>query len=524
MQQPPVGIDLGTTYSAIAIVNSAGVPEIIPNAEGERTTASAVYFQDARTSLIGQIAVEQSESQPERVARWMKRHMGDADWRFSCVGQSLSAVDLSALVLRRVVQDAALIVGPVRDVVITVPAYFDEFRRKATMDAGRLAGLNVLRIINEPTAAALAYASSGRVTGRCLVFDFGGGTFDVSIVKIASASDVTVIATGGDHRLGGHDLDRALADELGRRFEADKRIPLVPPGDRGQDARLMNRAEDVKRALSRLQEKRGEMLARGAQTVSTNITRRDFESIIAPLLSRTEMLVDATLDDAGLRTTDIDHVILVGGSTRIPAVAEMLERKFGKPATTGVSPDEAVALGAAVQCALLMARGGLEGRMAPEVRSKFADSKCTDVTGHSYGTLYLDVEQNPPRQRNSILIPRNSSIPCSRTNTFYTVHEDQEKIELTITQGDDDDPEFVNVVIRDEMRIPKGHGDAGREIRVEYSYDANGRMLAVFRHPASGQERRFDLDTAVKRHESGSTGSVPAPQADRDWFDDLEVA
>ncbi len=523
MQQPPVGIDLGTTYSAIAIVNSVGVPEIIPNADGERTTASAVYFQDARTSMVGQLAVEQSESQPERVARWMKRHMGDADWRFSCVGQSLSAVDLSALVLRRVVQDAAAIVGPVRDVVITVPAYFDEFRRKATMDAGRLAGLNVLRIINEPTAAALAYASSGRVTGRCLVFDFGGGTFDVSIVQIASASDVTVIATGGDHRLGGHDLDRALADELARRFELEKHMPLVPPGDRGQDARLMNRAEDIKRALSKLQEKRGEMLARGAQSVSTNVTRAEFEALVAPLLSRTEMLVDATLEDAGLRPSDIDHVILVGGSTRIPAVSQMLERKFGRPATTGVSPDEAVALGAAVQCALLMARGEDDAAMTPSVRAKFAEAKCADVTGHSYGTLYLDVEQNPPRQRNSILIPRNSQIPCTRTNTFYTVHEGQEQVELTITQGDDDDPEFVNVVLRDEMSIPTGYGDAGREIRVEYSYDANGRMLAVFRHPASGRERRFDLDTAVARQGAGAAGAAPAPQADRDWFDDLEV-
>lgn len=522
MQQPPIGIDLGTTYSALAIINSAGSPEVVPNSDGERTTASAVFFPDQQNTIVGQIAVEQSESQPDRVARWMKRHMGDPQWRFDCGGHSLSAVDLSALVLRRVVQDASTVVGPIRDVVITVPAYFDEFRRKATMDAGTRAGLNVLRIINEPTAAALAYASTNKVRGKCLVYDFGGGTFDVSIVDIKSASDVQVVATGGDHRLGGHDLDRALATELAKRFERAKAIPLIGDRDSGQESRLMNRAEEIKRVLSRLHEKRGELLARGAHSWSTDVSRVDFEQLILPMVARTEMLVDATLEDAQLRPSQIDHVILVGGSTRIPSVVRMLETKFGKPHTPGVSPDEAVALGAAIQCALIMSQSrGSASSLAPVIREKFQDARCTDVTGYGYGTIYLDVNATPPVQRNSIIIPKNSNIPCEHESTFYTMTEDQASIEMTITQGDELDPDFVNVVIRDTMELPTGHGDAGREIRVVYSYDANGRMHAAFKHPASGRERKFDLETTLAKT---NQPNAVASTADRDWFEDLNVS
>ena len=524
MSQPPIGIDLGTTYSALAVINQSGAPEIVPNAEGERTTASAVFFPDDSSTLVGQIAIDQGESQPDKVVRWVKRHMGEPDWRFNCLGRSLSAVELSALVLRKVAQDASTVVGPVRDVVITVPAYFDEVRRKATMDAGALAGLNVLRIINEPTAAALAYAASGRVTGRCLVYDFGGGTFDVSIVDIKSATDVVVLATGGDHRLGGHDLDRELMKELAYRFQRAKSIPLVPEGDKGQEARIVNRCEEIKRSLSRLNERRGELLAWGAQTMSTDVTRVDFDACIAPYIARTEMLVDGTLEDAGLKPHQIDHVILVGGSTRIPAVTKMLERKFGKPHTPGVNPDEAVALGAAIQCALIMTSSNPTAvPITRDARDKFVRTKVSDVTAHGYGTLFMDVEQTPHRSRNRILIPRNSSIPFTQRETFYTMSQGQTSIEITITQGDESDPDFVNSVVRDNMSIPVGYGDAGREILVEYSYDVNGRLMAVFRHPASGTERRFDLETQ-NRKEQGSQGGATSPGADRDWFNELDIS
>jgi len=515
----PIGIDLGTTYSALAIVNKLGTAEIVPNAEGERTTASAVMFPDDMTSIVGQLAIDQASVQPDRVVRWIKRHMIDPSWRFTMGNRSLSAIDLSALILRKVVQDAQSTVGTIRDVVITVPAYFTEPERAATEEAGKRAGLNVLRIVNEPTAAALSYASSGKARGRCLIFDFGGGTFDVSIVDISSPTQVTVLATGGERVLGGHDLDRALATELDRRFMAAKGIPLMPPGDLAQEHLILNLCEGAKRQLSRLETK-NVLLARGGQTLSVDITRKDFELAIEPFIMRTSMQTDLVLQEAALQPAHIDHIILVGGSTRIPAVVAMLQSKFGKQPTSGVSPDEAVALGAAIQCGQIMASSGTRG-LAPGIVTGLGGAKFQDITAHGYGTIYTDVNQSPPRERNEVLIPKQSQIPCTRRSTFFTSMVDQPTIQLQVTQGDETEIDFVQVLVREEVRIPTGFGVGGQKIEIEYTYNANGRLGARVVHSASGTQQSFEYDLA--KAEGTAAGSTSGAAAQRDWFDDLDI-
>jgi len=519
MSITPIGIDLGTTYSALAIVSKIGTPEIVPNAEGERTTASAVLFPDDTSSIVGQLAIDQAPSQPDRMVRWIKRKMIDPSWRFRMGSRSLSAIDLSALILRKVVQDAQLTVGPFRDVVITVPAYFTEPERAATEEAGKRAGLNVLRIVNEPTAAALAYATTGKARGRCLIFDFGGGTFDASIVDISSPTQVTVLATGGERILGGHDLDRALADELDRRFLSAKGIPLIPEGDLAQEHSILNLCESTKRQLSRLESK-NILLARGGQTLSVDVSRKDFERAIEPFVSRTSIHTDLVLHEAALKPSDIDHIILVGGSTRIPAVIAMLEAKFGKKPTGGVSPDEAVALGAAIQCGQIMASADRPG-LAPGIVTSLGGAKFQDITAHGYGTIYTDVNQSPPRSRNEVLIPKQSKIPCSRRSTFYTSVLDQPSIQFRVTQGDETEVDFVQVLVSEDVAIPTGFGEAGRRIDVEYTYNANGRLGARIEHPASGTNQSFEYDLVRAEGSAGSAGAGSSGQSD--WFEDLDI-
>ncbi|MCS6897782.1 MAG: Hsp70 family protein [Nitrospira sp.] len=514
MSQPAVGIDLGTTFSALAVINPAGKPEIVANREGERITASAVFFQRPDSIIVGQVALDAAAAYPERLVRWVKRKMGDPSWRFECDGKQYSAVDLSAMILKKVKQDAELTLGPLTHAVVTVPAYFDEVRRKATMDAAAIAGLEILRIINEPTAAALAYAAGGQVRGKCMVYDFGGGTFDVSVVDIISPQDVRVVASEGDHELGGHDLDRVLAKEFDSFFRQHKGVGLMD--DVISRHQTMQCAEQVKRKLSSLQEVRPIPLSRGAHSVNASIDRTTFERIIKDYIVRTEMLVETALSAANLKASQIDHVLLVGGSTRIPAVQQMLKKKFGKDPVKAVNPDEAVALGAAIQAGILMHERGMSN-LQPEVAKQLADTRLMDVTAHSYGTICVADVHGRERLRNSIIIRKNTRIPCTRSQSYYTISHDQRRIHCTITQGEDEDPEFVNVVAEDKMELPGGR-PPGREIRITYSYDSNGRMSCEFLDMESGKRKVFNLDTAAQ-----ARGSIAVPALQDADFDDLKI-
>jgi molecular chaperone DnaK len=499
-KRPAIGIDLGTTYSAVAVLNHAGQPEIVPNTDGERITASAVFIQESGPVIVGNDAISAAGGWPDRVVRWVKREMGDASWRFDLDGQRRSAVDISALVLRKVKQDAEQIIGPISAAVITVPAYFDEIRRKATMDAAKLAGLDVLRIINEPTAAALAYAASGSIRGRVLVYDLGGGTFDVSIVQVGSTTDVSVVASEGDHRLGGYDFDLRLAEHFDAGFRDQFGVSLLDDPVARHEAIM--EAERTKRTLSKL-ESIVANVGRDGRSLAMNVTRMQFEQMTQDLLVRTEMLIENALDQAGLRPTDIDEVVLVGGSTRLPAVRRLLQERFGRPPRQSVNPDEAVALGASIQAAIILAERG-ESDLPAGAAREVAAIELSDVTNHSYGTLALTDVEGVKLERNDIIIPKNTTIPCSETRIYHTVADGQEHIKCEITQGEDSDPEFVNILAEELMPLPPGR-PAGREIEVRFSYDANGRMSCDFRDVESGRLQHFDLDALDSRGAPGST-------------------
>lgn len=513
-KRPAIGIDLGTTYSAVAVLNHAGRPEVVPNVDGERITASAVYFQQSGPVIIGNDAVNAAGGWPDRVVRWVKREMGNDQWSFPVDGQVHGAVEISALILKKVKQDTEQILGPIDAAVITVPAYFDELRRKATMDAARLAGLEVLRIINEPTAAALAYASSGTILGKLLIYDLGGGTFDVSIVNVSSPSEVTVISSEGDHRLGGHDFDLRLAEHFDAKFREEFGESLLDdPVSRHE---TLQEAERVKRTLSKL-DSAPASLRKGGRSTGITVSRTEFEQLTHDLLVRTEMLVENAMEGPGLRPSDIDGVVLVGGSTRLPAVQRMLQERFGKPPIRTVNPDEAVALGASIQAAMILAERGQSDLPAAAAR-EVASINLSDVTNHSYGTIALEDNNGVMLLRNSIIIPKSSPIPCSVTQSYYTVMDDQTELECRITQGEDLDPEFVNILAAEIMELPSGR-PAQQEVAVTFSYDANGRMSCDFHDVASGRRKHFDLDVNDAKDDRTTTG----PNFGDIDFSDLDI-
>jgi molecular chaperone DnaK len=511
--QKAVGIDLGTTFSAVAVVNQAGKPEIVPNSDGERITASAVLFQKVGPLVVGNEAVNAAGGAPGRVARWVKREMGSAEWEFAVDDEKHSAVDVSSLILLKLKKDAEQVLGAVPAAVVTVPAYFDEVRRKATMDAAEKAGFEVLRIINEPTAAALAYAASGRLSGRVLVYDLGGGTFDVSIVDVSSSKDVKVVASGGDHRLGGHDFDVKLAEHFDAKFKEETGLHLKDDPLAWHEA--LQEAERVKKTLSKL-ESSPASLRREGRSVGLTVSRLEFDRLTRDLIARTEMLVENALAEAGLSEADIDAVVLVGGSTRLAAVQTLLRTKFGREPLRNVNPDEAVALGAAIQAAMILAERG-QSDLPPEAVSEVTGIALKDVTSHSYGVAALRGDLSG--LYNNIMIPKNTPIPASNSELFSTTHEGQTSVGIEITQGEGEDLEFVRVIAKDDLDLPAGR-PANMEIRATYSYDANGRMSCEFVDIQSGRRKVVDLDTAMAG--AGVTGAA-VPTLDDIDFSDIEI-
>lgn len=474
-----------------------------------------MYFQPDGTVVVGQTAVNAAQGFPDRVVRWVKRHMGNPSWHTNINGRDYSPVDISAMILKKVKQDAESILGPLKSAVVTVPAYFDEVRRKATMDAAAQAGLEVLRIINEPTAAALAYATGIQMKGRILIYDFGGGTFDVSIVEIESAEDVRVIASEGDHQLGGFDLDKVLAMHFNEVFHTSHGVQLFASFDDPAAHDPLVKAESTKRQLSRLPA-HSVPLNWGGHSMLASVARSAFETLIRDHIVRTEMLIENALDAAGIAASAIDEVVLVGGSTRIPAVQEMLRRKFNRAPVCRVNPDEAVALGAALQAGMLMVERGLID-LPTDAKQSLERTRLRDVAPHSYGTIYVGDAHGRLGLRNEILIPKNTPLPCSKTKPFYTVVADQQSVQCRITQGEDEDPEFANTIAEGVLELPPGR-PAECEVRVTYSYDANGRMSCEFLDVESGHVKRFDLDIAAKIRPS-----VAVPSLDQVCFEDLVI-
>lgn len=475
-----VGIDLGTTYSVVAHITPDGKPEVIPNEFGRPITPSVVYVGDG-DPIVGDEAKERQAAGAEDIASFFKRYMGDPSYVLEFNGREYTPVDLSALVLAYLKTQAERHLGtPVTRAVITVPAYFADAQRQATIEAGRRAGLDVLAIISEPTAAALAYGlRPSPQRQRVLVYDLGGGTFDVSLVEI-DPDTLRVIATAGDHHLGGRDWDDRLIGDLEAQFESEFHTELV-----GDDYNhLLVLAEKLKHSLSARDAVETRIQA-GGHTAAYTMTRARFESLTSDLIGQTRQLADSVVRDAGLAWQDIDGIIPVGGSTRMPMVRECIHQMSGKPPLGGANPDEAVALGAAIYAALETERALAASAPLPLLPGRKA---VQDVIAHSLGMIAES--QDRSRYVNSHLILKNSPIPVESTRP-YSIRlrrDGKDHIDVFLTQGESKDPR--ECVYLDRYYVLSGFSPVGDSevvvVDITYAYDHNGIVRVTAREQSSG--------------------------------------
>lgn len=489
-----IGIDLGTTNSAVAYIDDSGNPTILPNREGERVTPSVIFFEDG-SPVIGSTAKSISVSDPTNTVQFVKRQMGNASYKFPIGGEVFTPEDLSALILKRLKEDAEEAIGAkVTKAVITVPAYFDDAQRKATQDAGRIAGLQVLKVINEPTAAALAYGLANREQKQnVMVYDLGGGTFDVTLIQL-NQDEVVVKATGGDRNLGGFDFDNKIFELVEQKFEEEHGLDLYDDLNAVQD--LREKAEACKKMLSS-RKKSVITLSSQGRTVKVEVTKEKFDELLSPLLSRTALIMKNVLIDADLAWEDIDKIVLVGGSTRVPAVSDLIERTTGIKPSKDVNPDEVVALGAAIQGSLLQVDNEASDN-AEEFKPK---TRVVDVNSHSLGMLLVD--HNTGRDINQKMIVRNTPIPTSKEAVFYTVDEGQTSLRVQVTEGEDSDPDFVKIIGESNLDL-RGPKPQGYPVRFIFTYDENGVVHVYGKDENTGQhlgemqiERKSNLTEAA---------------------------
>ena len=479
-----IGIDLGTTNSCMAAVEG-GKPVIIPNAEGERTTPSVVAFSKAGERLVGRIACRQAAMNPDRTISSVKRHMG-TDWRVDIDGKRFTPQELSAMILRKLRTDAEAFLGqPVTDAVITVPAYFNDMQRQATKDAGRIAGLNVLRIINEPTSAALAYGLDNGTPQKVMVYDLGGGTFDVSIIEIGDGV-IEVLATAGDNHLGGDDFDERVAEHLLDEFQRDNGIDL-----RREPAALQRVREaacEAKIELSSMETTRVNLpfLAQGPSGpvhFETTLTRSAFNQMTADLVHRTEGPVTTALNDAGIAASELGCVLLVGGSTRIPAVQQKVRELTGKEPSSSINPDECVATGAAIQGATLS--GSSTGLV------KANSILLLDVT-----PLSLSIETVGGVATR--LVERNTTLPVHYSQVFSTAAPFQTSVEIHVLQGERpmarDNKTIGKFRLKGIKRAPAGVP----QIEVTFDIDANGILTVSAKDLDTGKQQSITIDDSER--------------------------
>jgi len=472
---PPVGIDLGTTYSAAAYVDHTGRPICIPNDMGEVLTPSAILF-DGNDVVIGKEAVRCSVTDPAIFAECFKRDVGSDHYRKEVHGVSVPPEVLSALILDRIKQDVIRQLGSLDEAVITVPSFFDERRRRATQEAARMAGIRVQDIINEPTAAALAYGfnqgllreSASDRPVKVLVYDLGGGTFDVTILKIAGRHFQT-LATDGDVQLGGRDFDERIFNYLAEQFLESQGVD--PRSDAGDCAQLWLDAQQTKHSLSE-RSRINVVVSHAGIRERMVVTRQTFEKISEDLLSRTESTTRLVLNQAEIEWDDIEHVLVVGGSSRMPMVTEMLERLSGKSVNRTLSPDEAIAWGAAIYASVLT------GKKHDEKQAPF---NVVNVNSHSLGIVGRDAKTR--RRMVQCVIPKNTPLPHVVQRKYPTMYADQRSVAIRVVEGESTNPaQCSDLGICEITDLPPGLRQ-GETVLVQYRYETNGLISVSARMP-----------------------------------------
>ena len=471
-----IGIDLGTTNSVVSVMEG-GKPVVITNPEGSRLTPSVVGFTKTGERLVGQLAKRQAVSNPDRTIASIKRHMGEKDYKVSIDGKDYTPPEISAMVLQKLKADAEAYLGEtVTQAVITVPAYFNDSQRQATKDAGKIAGLDVLRIVNEPTAASLAYGVDKGGEHTVLVFDLGGGTFDVSILELSEGM-VEVKATSGDTHLGGDDFDHAVMNWMVAEFKKENGIDLS--ADKMSAQRLLEAAEKAKIELSSMMETPINLPfitadATGPKHLDLKLTRAKFDELTHDLVERTMGPTRQAMSDAGLSPSDIDKVLLVGGSSRIPAVQEAIKGYFGKEPDRSVNPDECVSIGAAIQAGIIVG----------EVK----DMLLLDVTPLSLGIETLGGVSTK-------LIERNTTIPVRKSQVFSTAADNQPSVDIHVLQGEREMAAGNKTLGRFELSdIPPAPRGVPR-IEVAFDIDANGIVHVSAKDLGTGKEQKITIQS-----------------------------
>ena len=472
-----IGIDLGTTNSCVSVMEG-GEATVIPNAEGHRTTPSVVAFSKTGERMVGQVAKRQAVTNPDRTISSIKREMG-SDYKVEIDGKKYTPQEISAMILQKLKADAEAYLGePVTEAVITVPAYFTDAQRQATKDAGKIAGLDVKRIINEPTAAALAYGLDKETDQKIMVYDLGGGTFDVSVLEIGDGV-IEVLATAGNNRLGGDDFDQCITNYLVQEFKKSEGIDLS--GDRVAMQRLKEAAEKAKIELSGVTSTNINLPyitadATGPKHLDVTLTRAKFNELTAYLVEKTAGPVRQAMSDAGISASDLTKVLLVGGSSRVPAVQEMVKKLTGKEGFKGINPDECVADGAAIQ-------GGVLG-------GDVAGVVLLDVTPLSLGIETLGGVFTK-------LIERNTTIPTKKSQVFSTAADNQTSVEVNVLQGEREMAAYNKSLGRFQL---DGIAPARRgvpQIEVTFDIDANGIVNVSAKDLGTGKEQHITITSST---------------------------